>query len=197
MAPSASFYPALGFFVRRMPSDPSAYGSALLSSCGRLEVSHVRSTFKGGERGVSWLFHTIGSGVFIDCRSLPTEGRRVAYRDRLDFARVERTTWQNDEGFPREWMRRNHVAMLVFAQADFHRYGFRQGANPRTEIIILHKTDWSTEVGDPSGPCLDGASIGIQTFSGWKGTRPCRCRRESRFLNCDVRSESGRGTRTV
>ena len=60
--------------------------------------------------------------------------------------------------------------------------------------LYQHITDLTLRkmLGDPSGPCLDGASIGIQTFSGWKGTRPCRCRRESGFLNCDVRSESGR-----
>ena len=33
--------------------------------------------------GVSWFFHSVGSGVWLDCRELPVRGRIAAYRSRL------------------------------------------------------------------------------------------------------------------
>jgi len=182
---ASAWFVHIGYFVRRPLPEPRAFQA----NCRHLEVSHVRSTYQGGEKGVSWFFATVGSGVFIDCSQLPTRGRVVAVRDRNDFGRVERETWQNDEGFPAQWMKRKNVAMVVFTQADFAHYGFDSGANPRTEIIVRHENEWSREVdAGERGVCLDTRGVSIKTFSGWHGSQRCNCQPLRKagysFLNC-------------
>jgi len=181
---ASAHFAEIGYFVRRPLISPSD-----IRSCTRLEVGHLRTTYKGGEKGVSWFFHNVGSGVFLDCAQLPTRGRIGAYRDRKDFGRVEGEHWANDESFPSQWMRRRNVAMIVFTQADFAQYGFRAGANPRTEIIVRHRQDSSSEVHmGERGVCLEASSIGIKTFAGWHGSRACDCRPLNKggysFLRC-------------
>lgn len=179
----------IGFFVRRAAwAAPEAF-----KSCHRLEVSHVRSSYKGGEKGLSWLFHTSGSGVFLDCTQLPTRGRVGTYRSRLDFQRVEGQRWENDEGFPRWWMRANSVAMIIFTQADFGVYHFSSGghASARAEILVLHENEWATELsGGERGVCLNGDGIHLKTFAGWQGERHCTCqplqRQRNSYLHCDT-----------
>jgi len=185
VAASAAFV-KIGFFVRRRFPSPQQ----ILATCGRLEVSHVRTTFKGGEKGVSWFFHTVGSGTFLDCGNLPTRGRVAAYRTRMEFQRVEGDNWDNDEAFPGQWMRRNGVAMIIFTQADFSLYGFTPNANPRVEIIVAHEHEWTSELhAGVNGICLNAGGIDIKMFSGWNGTRPCRCNPlqvgDSSFLWCN------------
>ena len=36
-------------------------------------------------RSASWFFHTVGSGVFIDCEAMRARGRILAYRDRREW----------------------------------------------------------------------------------------------------------------
>ena len=50
--------------------------------------------------GVSWFFHTIGSGVFLDCTSLPTDGSIEVYKDRQEWR--ERHGWE-------EWVGDDHI----------------------------------------------------------------------------------------
>ena len=67
----------LGFFVHR----PFLTRDAA-QNCDRLEVMHVRTEWLGGERGVSWFFNAVGSGVFLDCHDLPQDGDVQVYRNR-------------------------------------------------------------------------------------------------------------------
>lgn len=85
----ASQFLALGFFVRRAFASPSHFRS----HCRRLEVSHVETAFHGGEHGVAWFFHTKGSGIYISCTQLPTDGRLVIHRSRKAFQDHEGQKW--------------------------------------------------------------------------------------------------------
>lgn len=53
-----ALWPALGFFVSRATPLPEA-----VPDCAHLEVMHVHTSFNGEETGVSWFFHTVGSGA--------------------------------------------------------------------------------------------------------------------------------------
>jgi len=184
VAASAAFRD-VGFFVRR---DAAFVDPSVMRRCDRLEVGHLLTSYKGGEKGVSWFFHTIGSGVWLDCHNLPTSGRVAAYWSRQDFQRHEHEEWEDDEYFPQRWMRQHHVSMIILTRADFKQYGF-SGGNPRTEIIVLHKESWTTEAqhGGTHGVCLQG-QINIHTYSGYDGRGHCDCqpiqRGKSRFLHC-------------
>lgn len=184
-AASAAFA-SIGFFVRR---DAAFVEPAVMAACTRLEVSHLLTHYKGGERGISWFFHTVGSGVFIDCHQLPVAGRVASYRNRRDFEAIEHAKWVNDEDFPGQWMRQHSVSMIILTQADFKKYQF-SGDNPRTEILVAHKDSWTKEKdhgGPHGGVCLQG-QINIPTFAGWDGQRACDCnpleRDHDSFLHC-------------
>ena len=88
-----------GFFVHR-----PYIRTEDATTCERLEVFHVRTTWAGGETGVSWFFHTVGSGVYIDCNALRSRGRIVGYHDRGE------TSGDRSMG---TWMRQNGLAMAI------------------------------------------------------------------------------------
>ena len=109
----------------------------------------------------------------------------------LDSQRAEGRRWDNDESFPRWWMRQAGVAMIVFSQSDFGRYGFSSPghASPRAEILVLHESDDASELdGEARGACLDAPGVRVRLTAGWNGERPCDCRpleRDGRsFLHC-------------
>lgn len=189
---ASNVFGSIGFFVHRPAPPPSQ-----LENCSHLEVGHVRTDFKGGERGLSWFFHTKGSGVFLDCQNLPTRGRIAVYKNRIEFGQKEHSRWANDEGHPRWWMRQNGVAMIIFTEADFGIYGFSRpdSRSPRTEVIVLHRDNAGASELDHGdrGVCLDSPSIGVRTRAGWDGERPCVCSplriRNDVFLHCDHQSQ--------
>ena len=176
---------AIGFFVQRSVwSEPSAF-----EQCSRIEVSHVRSTFYGGvgEVGLSWFFHTVGSGIFLDCNQLPTRGRTVVYRDRLEFSRVEQP-FENDQVFPYTWMGANGVAMIIFTQEGFKNNG--KDAPPRAEIIVKLENNRASELaGGDRGVCLEGPGLRVKVFAGWHGATRCACsplhKGGNDFLHCE------------
>jgi hypothetical protein len=177
---------AIGFFVQRSVwSEPSAF-----EQCSRIEVSHVRSSFSyggAGERGVSWFFHTVGSGIFLDCNQLPTRGRTVVYRDRLEFSRVEQP-FENDQVFPYTWMGANGVAMIIFTQEGFKNNG--KDAPPRAEIIVKLENNRASELaGGDRGVCLEGPGLRVKVFAGWHGASRCACSPLHKggyvFLHCE------------
>eukprot|EP00900_Chrysochromulina_parva_P009851 jgi/Chrpa1/18868/Chrysochromulina_OHIO_Genome00023585-RA len=177
---------AIGFFVQRSVwSEPSAF-----EQCSRIEVSHVRSSFSyggAGERGVSWFFHTVGSGIFLDCTQLPTRGRTVVYRDRLEFSRVNQR-WEDDRVFPYSWMEANGVAMIIFTQEGFKIQG--NDAPPRTEILVRLENKRAVELdGGDRGVCLEGPGLRVKVFAGWHGASRCACSPLHKggyvFLHCE------------
>jgi len=176
---------AIGFFVRRSVwSEPSAF-----KQCSRIEVSHVRSTFYGGvgEVGLSWFFHTVGSGIFLDCTQLPTRGRTIVFRDRLEFSRVEQP-FENDQVFPYTWMGANGVAMIIFTQEGFKNNG--KDAPPRAEIIVKLENNRASELaGGDRGVCLEGPGLRVKVFAGWHGATRCACsplhKGGNDFLHCE------------
>jgi hypothetical protein len=172
--PGAAFG-SIGFFVRRAADSVPHFRNA-----ARLEVAHVETTFHGGEIGVAWFFHAVGSGVFLDCHRLPTKGRVVVHSSRRAFEGHEKQRWLDDVGFPRRWMRENGVAMVIFTREDF-RHWVPAGANPRTEIVVLLPRS-----SDRAGTCLH--NVGVRTLGGWGGESECECSAAgSPFLNCDGR----------
>ena len=177
---------AIGFFVQRSVwSEPSAF-----EQCSRVEVSHVRSSFSyggAGERGVSWFFHTVGSGIFLDCTQLPTRGRTVVYRDRLEFSSVNQR-WEDDRVFPYSWMEANGVAMIIFTQEGFKIQG--NDAPPRTEILVRLENRRAVELdGGDRGVCLEGPGLRVKLFAGWHGASRCACSPLHKggyvFLHCE------------
>lgn len=180
-----------GFFVAR----PFLLTTAL-PSCDHLEVTHVFTEWAGLEVGVSWFFHTVGSGVFLDCHSLPTEGRIEAYTSRADFMAQHDGYWMGD-GAPgiSSWMEEHGVKMLVITQADYsNQMGFAPGTtNPRTEIIVRQAQSaadgqqwWggTSEKDLPHKSCLTDDSMGFTFWTGIEATEPCRCLVSER-VNCD------------
>jgi hypothetical protein len=185
--PPAMAMAEIGFFVRRAFPSPSS----LRSSCnGRIEVSHVETSFHGGEHGVAWFFHTRGSGIYLSCRHLPTRGRLVVHRSRQSFEDHEGHKWIDDIRFPQKWMRDHGVAMVIFTREDF-RHWVTGAANPRTEIVVLLADGDAAERTHGSymrTTCLSG--VGFRAFSGWGGGRDCICDDTARsqtklFFNCD------------
>jgi hypothetical protein len=174
---------SIGFFVRRSVwSEPTAF-----EQCSRIEVSHVLTTFNGGEHGVSWFFHTVGSGIFLDCTQLPTRGRTVVYRDRLEFSSVNQR-WEDDRVFPYSWMGANGVAMIIFTQEGFKIQG--NDAPPRTEILVRLENRRAVELdGGDRGVCLEGPGLRVKVFAGWHGASRCACTPLHKggyvFLHCE------------
>ena len=171
-----------GFLVRRPFLLP-----AVGSFCPKLEVSHVRSWWKGGPIGATWFFHTVGSGVFLDCNRLPTQGRVAVFEHRAHWERVNDEVWPEDEQYPAIWMARANVSMMIFAREDFSNWPRAGHGNPRTEIIVRNRDLSSNELDksyDRRGACLDGDGLEFKLFTGLGGCLPCTCLR-SGFLNCD------------
>lgn len=175
------------FFVARPFLLPSA-----VPRCDRLEVLHVHADWAGPEVGVSWFFHAVGSGVFLDCHNLPVPGGIASYRSRLSM-RDEGEEWPGDgSSSVAAWMDERNLAMIVITEADFSNiYG--SGGNPRTEIIVRQRqarpgSDWfggTSESEQPHRSCLTDEPFGFRWLTGLGGNRPCECVPSDR-LNCDA-----------
>ena len=179
-------WPQLGFFVARAFPDPAA-----MPFCDKLEVMHAQTNFLGWEVGVSWFFHTIGSGVFLDCHNLPTNGGIAAYPDRTHIP-----AFPGGDSSPgiAEWMDQRNLAMLVITHANF--WMAPQGpdaGNPRTEIIVRQRQLGSNgdyrggvaEVSEPHRSCLTDAEYGFTFTTGVAASAPCQCR-PTDHLNCEL-----------
>ena len=181
---------APNFFVARPFLLPSA-----VPRCDRLEVLHVHADWAGPEVGVSWFFHAVGSGVFLDCHNLPVQGGIAAYRTRKSMSDDGGEEWPGDGSSSlATWMDERHLAMLVITEADFSNiYG--PGGNPRTEIIVRQRqgrpeSDWfggESESGQPHRSCLTDEPFGFSWLTGLGGSKPCECVPSDR-LNCDATS---------
>lgn len=159
----------LGFFVVR-----GFISTAEAASCASLEVMHVRTDWLGGEQGVSWFFHTIGSGVKLDCRTLPVEGSVAVYQDRMEWVSEHGgVNWVQDDHILGA-MERDNQAMIIFTRASFTVFN-QAGENPSTEIVVRHRFGWSRETASDRGSCLDDPAIGIRLLTGIFGTLPCDC----------------------
>ena len=141
----------------------------------------------GGEKGVSWFFHAVGSGVFLQCHDLPTEGRIVVYRNRAEWRRAHGgRAWVMDENILGV-LEDEGIAMLIFTAADFTVFN-TDGTNPSTEIVVRHRNRRSTELNAQHGSCLDDSSIGLRFRTGIGASLPCVCRPRGPPLaavNCD------------
>jgi len=175
---------ALGFFVHRPFITKGA-----VAGCARLEVMHLRTEWLGGERGVSWFFNTVGSGVFLDCKAMLQDGGAITvHRNRLE--------WEEDYG--REWpmdpnilnvMEDEGSKLFVFTAADFTVFD-TDGTNPSTEIVVRHRDRGSSEATSPRGSCLDDDAIGIGAVArtGIEGGLRCVCHKRDppmAAINCD------------
>jgi hypothetical protein len=153
--------------------------------------------FRSGEIGISWFFHTPGSGIFLNCSALPksSSGTIVAFKTRLEVM-AALGSWPAIEGGKglTEFMDQHNMAMLVITDAD---YSIQRGPglNPRTEIIVRQAqpapvSDWyggQSEEDQPHRSCLSDPPFGLaSSFStGLQGTRQCQCVPSDR-LNCDA-----------
>lgn len=158
-------------------------------NCDKIEVMHVRTEWLGGEMGVSWFFHAKGSGIFLDCRRLPSGGVRRVFRDRVEWREQHGwADWVNDDNI-RGAMERDNAAMYIFFDEGFSVFN-QAGDNPTTEIVVRHRHDDASELNSPRGSCLDGPGFGLQFTTGLRGSRPCVCQPSPRTsgvarLNCD------------
>jgi hypothetical protein len=173
-----------GFFVVR-PFITKAEALA----CQSLEVMHVRTEWLDGEHGASWFFHTVGSGVHVDCHHLPMEGAIGVYRNRDDWLEEHGWwDWQADgDKKILERMEMDGYAMLIFTAADFSVFN-QEGNNPSTEIIIRHRASDSNEMDSPRRSCLDDSEIGMPLRTGLAANLPCKCdvRNSPANVNCDL-----------
>ncbi|KAL1495433.1 hypothetical protein AB1Y20_016801 [Prymnesium parvum] len=173
---------ALGFFVHRpfIPRDEA-------QNCSRLEVMHFRTSWLGGEMGVSWFFHTVGSGVFLDCAQTPHAGKLVVYKNREEWVQTHADDWPMDENILGA-MEEDDTRMLIFTAADFTVFGV-DGTNPSTEIIVRHRDRASSEATSHRGSCLDDSEIGIVFYTGVRADLPCSCQNRKPPLasvNCEL-----------
>lgn len=171
-----------GYFVRR-PFPHASY----FENCVRLEVGHV-AWDQGWSVGITWFYHTIGSGVFVDCRQLPVEGRVGVFENRVAFARAMGFS-HYDHGMGEQTtdlMIRHGYKMIVFLRADWSYKTRRKGENPRTEIAIRNSQPHELT----RSACL--TETAFQVFTGIHGTLPCDCSPYKAYLNCD-RTAHGSG----
>ena len=164
---------AYGFFVHRpFLSVEEAVG------CTRLEVMHVAARWLGGpERGGSWFFHTVGSGIFLDCDELRRRGRIIAFKNRFSPGAPPHDGAKTDLLLPK-WMEAHGVSMVVYTEADF-----RKHLNPRTEILVRHMHLGHHEYENDRGACLDHPTINMPLRTGFEGQLSCRCIPQSNLLH--------------
>lgn len=164
---------AYGFFVHRpFLSVEEAVG------CTRLEVMHVAARWLGGpERGGSWFFHTVGSGIFLDCDELRRRGRIIAFKNRFSPGAPPHDGAKTDLLLPK-WMEAHGVSMVVYTEADF-----RKHLNPRTEILVRHMHLGHHEYENDRGACLDHPTINVPLRTGFEGQLSCRCIPQSNLLH--------------
>jgi len=175
---------AFGFFVHR----PFISAEAA-AACSKLEVMHVYTDWLDGEHGVSWFFHAVGSGVFIDCHNLPVSGSIEVHQNRQAFVDYHGGWWGGtDDSRVRERMEEHGIALLIFTASDFTVFG-TDGTNPSTEFIVRHAQWDSSETSNSRRSCLDDPSIGLHLFTGIDGTVPCACEVRDQpmaAVNCDL-----------
>ena len=179
----------VGFFVIR----PSITWQEV-DWCDFLEVYHVRTDWLGGEKGVSWFFNTIGSGVFLPCDGLPRGERVAQFRNRAEWEAQHGRDWPGDDNILGV-MEQEGLAMMVFRAADFTVFD-TTGHNPSTEIIIRHRERDSSEMWSPRGSCLDDDDVGIPLRTGIGGALPCVCTRYGGGQGPPIASTNCDGTPT-
>ena len=170
-----------GFFVVRPFITTEA-----VSACESLEVMHVRTDWLGGEHGVSWFFHAVGSGVKIGCHELPSRGEIAVYRDRQEWREnhdMEEWAFDGDKHIL-EKMERDGQSMVVFTAAGFTVFN-QEGNNPSTEIIVRHASRESSEQTSQRESCLDDDTIGLRLKTGLEASVACECRPSLNRVNCD------------
>ena len=175
----------IGFHVQRTPIAKLA-----ARHCDSLEVMHVRTDWLGGEHGLSWFFHTVGSGVFLDCHRLPASGTIEVYKGRRAWEDQhpedgDDDNWIADSSdilLPRmEW---HGVSMYVFTDATFKFFG-DPGRQSRTEIIVRHKNRDSSDQWSAQLSCLNAdPKIAMPLKTGLHATLACQCHRAG-YINCD------------
>ena len=171
-----------GFFVHR-----SYISEEAAVACERLEVFHVASRWlTGDERGASWFYHTVGSGIFLDCHALRQRGRILAFRDKEDRGSPRNDGYESDADVA-DWMQIHGVAMIIYTQAKIGKKG--SSANPRTEVVVRHRQPGFTEYGASTGACLDHPSIDVPLRTGLEGSLPCVCIPQHNFANGDDSDE--------
>lgn len=155
MVPEHRFAP-YGFFVTQ-PFSAAQVETKLTS--GRLEV--LRAQFP--ESGVSWFYHTVGSGVFLNLDALPRKGRFLAF-DGLP------PDWQTSlyDTAAAEWMAQHDCSLLVIA---------KRFLDARVEVVVRTDAQTSADV-----TCPFAASV----LSTGAGSRlPCECSEGLvQLLNC-------------
>ena len=144
-----------GFFVHR----PLISVQDVLN-CDVLEVFHVASKWLGPEQGASWFFHTVGSGIFLDCAAIRNRGRVVAQVNRAEGVQID----DSSIGY---FMKSSGISMIAYTE------GFPN--NPRTEFVVAHANPGHTEYDNRRGACLDDPNIAIPFATGFEGSLPCKC----------------------
>lgn len=173
-----------GFFVHR-----PFLSEHEVVECARLEVFHVASRWLAGdERGASWFYHTVGSGIFLDCDALRRRGRIVAFRDKDAPGAPRRDGWRKDEEVG-DWMAAHGVSMIVYTQARIGKHG--PSANPRTEIAVRHARQGLAEYGNERGSCLDYPGIDVPLRTGFEGSLPCVCIPQHNLANESTIARAG------
>ena len=184
--PDATFKD-IGFFVRRPFLAVSEF-----KACSKIEVQHVMTDFAGGETGVSWFFHAVGSGIYVDCHSLPALGEIKVYTSRKGWMDDNSRWWVGDKMVQHD-MESNSVAMMIFTQADLTIWPqISNGENPRAEIVIRHAEADSSELESERGSCLDDEAIKLKFYTGVDTQVACKCAyneesaQDNFFINCDA-----------
>ena len=159
---------AFGFFVHRpfLTHDDAFH-------CERLEVMHAASKWlKGPETGASWFFHTVGSGVFLDCAALRRQGRIVVRQNRCADKEV-----CPEDAWAGPWMAENGISMFIYLESFDPPPGSFEAEhrNPRTEIIVAHREQGHSEFDNARGACLDDPRIDLPLRTGFDGSLPCHC----------------------
>ena len=144
-----------GFFVNRMVPD--------LERERWLEVTHVPLH----EAGVTWLYHTVGSGIFIDMNLLRSRGKILQIDTRFDwkFGHWSETPYDN--------MAQHNLSVIIIGR------GLLSVGAPRTEVIV--KWFNTSEAGAKATPCPLPNEV---LSTGLSAQLPCRCNSTFDRLNC-------------
>merc|ERR1712070_448382 len=129
-------------------------------------VMHVRTNILGGEHGLSWFFHAVGSGVFLDCHRLPASGTIEVYKGR------------------RAWEDQHPKKKMGLEWRSFKYFG-DPGRQSHTEIIVRHKNRDSSDQWSAQLSCLNAdPKIAMPLKTGLHATLACQCHRAG-YINCD------------
>ena len=162
---------AFGFFVHR----PFISAEAA-AACSKLEVMHVYTDWLDGEHGVSWFFHAVGSGVFIDCHNPLVAGahRGPPEQAGLSTTMVAGGRAGTDDSRVRERMEEHGIALPIFTASDFTVSA--PTAPTRAPSSSCGTRSGTFETSNSRRSCLDDPSIGLHLFTGIDGRCPVHAR---------------------